>query len=204
MTPEEQRQMRHYELNAIEQDRQIAELQRQVDQWKANHDNQVKLKAMLMDRPDLKERAKLVAEMAAEVERLKEACAKEFASVELLSNENERLSSLVESLRMVVVRWNGSCSSSRQVEDTDECIAGWNKRASNFAAERDSLRSLLVQAVGLLRDAKLHWSGLHRTGCSALCYSNKDIRCNCGHEKWKQDIKLLLALPQIAEMKEAK
>lgn len=187
MTPEEQRQMRPYELNAIEQDRQIVEL----------------------------------------------------------SNENERLSSLVESLRMVVVRWNGSCSSSRQVEDTEDCIAGWNKRASNFAAERDSLRSdlaksdsfrerlamkhrrlndshsqlkqlynqqleitervrsLLVQAVGLLRDAEK--SLQHMQMCQS-CGESDWSDCGGGIEALEvlSRTAALLALPQIAEMKEGK
>ncbi len=41
------------------------------DQWKANHDNQVALKAALLDRPDLKERAALVQSLAAERDHLR-------------------------------------------------------------------------------------------------------------------------------------
>lgn len=65
----------------------IQEIERQRDKalaeakmWKANHDNQVKLKATLMDRPDLADRAlrmqQLITErndLLAEIERLKVA-----------------------------------------------------------------------------------------------------------------------------------
>lgn len=43
----------------------------EVEKWKANHDNQVTLRRMLMDRPDLKERAALVSKLADENARLK-------------------------------------------------------------------------------------------------------------------------------------
>lgn len=46
-----------------------AELERvtkERDQWKANHDNQVAIKAALLDRPDLKDRAKRIQELIAE------------------------------------------------------------------------------------------------------------------------------------------
>jgi hypothetical protein len=46
---------------------QFAEkLERERDSWKAAHDNQVKLKQIISNRPDLKERAKLVAELIKE------------------------------------------------------------------------------------------------------------------------------------------
>jgi len=37
------------------------------DEWKANHDNQVKLKQIISDRPDLKERAALVQDLIGEL-----------------------------------------------------------------------------------------------------------------------------------------
>lgn len=47
-----------------------AQLKQERDTWKANHDNQVKLKAAIASRPDLGERAAKVEEMAGEIERL--------------------------------------------------------------------------------------------------------------------------------------
>jgi hypothetical protein len=41
-------------------------LERKCNSWKAAHDNQVKLKRIISDRPDLKERAKLVAKLIEE------------------------------------------------------------------------------------------------------------------------------------------
>jgi len=46
-------------------------LERERDAWKASHDNQVELKRLLMDRPDLKERAKLISELRAERDQLR-------------------------------------------------------------------------------------------------------------------------------------
>ena len=40
---------------------------KQRDEWKANHDNQVKLKQIILDRPDLRERAALVQKLIEEL-----------------------------------------------------------------------------------------------------------------------------------------
>lgn len=45
-------------------------LENERDEWKSNHDNQVYINQLLRDRPDLKERAKLVDEL---IEKLDEA-----------------------------------------------------------------------------------------------------------------------------------
>lgn len=64
-----------------------------------------------------------------------------FASVLLEKDQEiERLNNVIEDLRMVVVKWNGYCPSSRQVEETEQCIAGWNKRVSEYANECDQLK----------------------------------------------------------------
>ncbi len=49
---------------------QFCAVKAERDMWKANHDNQVNLRRMLMDRPDLKERAELIQKLMAENERL--------------------------------------------------------------------------------------------------------------------------------------
>ncbi len=49
----------------------VKKLTRDRDAWKASHDNQVKLRRTLMDRPDLKERAALVQKMEDELETIK-------------------------------------------------------------------------------------------------------------------------------------
>jgi hypothetical protein len=74
MQPELVEHIRKLKAQADEADAlrgRIAELERDRDQWKANHDNQAALKAALLDRPDLKDRATLVQSMAADRERLR-------------------------------------------------------------------------------------------------------------------------------------
>jgi hypothetical protein len=44
-------------------ERELAEAKREAAQWKASHDNQVNLRRALVDRADLKERARLIEEM---------------------------------------------------------------------------------------------------------------------------------------------
>ena len=46
----------------------IDQLSKERDEWKANHDNQVKIKRTLTDRPDLQERAHLVQELNKKVD----------------------------------------------------------------------------------------------------------------------------------------
>ena len=50
------------EQNMLEAEAANLKLERECNSWKASHDNQVKLKQIVSDRPDLKERAKLVAD----------------------------------------------------------------------------------------------------------------------------------------------
>jgi hypothetical protein len=52
------------EANALMMQRD--EAREETAMWKANHDNQVSLKAMLMDRPDLGDRASRIAELIRE------------------------------------------------------------------------------------------------------------------------------------------
>lgn len=54
----------------------LAEMTKQRDQWKANHDNQVEIKRAVLDRPDLKERASSVVALVAERDLLRERLAK--------------------------------------------------------------------------------------------------------------------------------
>lgn len=57
-------------LEGFEQNTLI-KLLREVKHWKSNHDNQVKMKKLLLDRPDIKERATLLTKLLEENERLK-------------------------------------------------------------------------------------------------------------------------------------
>ena len=58
---------------ARELERKLNEARREAKRWRAAHDNQVKLKQIISDRPDLKERAKLVAELIEERDGWREA-----------------------------------------------------------------------------------------------------------------------------------
>lgn len=64
-----------------------APLQKEIDKWKASHDNQVKLRRMLMDRPDLKERAKLVSGLTEENQKLQKEIERLRGEVEKAFNE---------------------------------------------------------------------------------------------------------------------
>jgi len=61
------------EQNMLEAEAANLKLERECNSWKASHDNQVKLKKIVSDRPDLKERAKLVAELIEERDGWREA-----------------------------------------------------------------------------------------------------------------------------------
>lgn len=49
----------------------LKELATEAEKWKNNHDNQIRIKRTLMNRPDLKERAVLVQELFAEINNLR-------------------------------------------------------------------------------------------------------------------------------------
>lgn len=53
--------------------RRIIELERERDHWKANHDNQVKIKSAVLDRPDLGDRARSVQAMMKRIAELEAA-----------------------------------------------------------------------------------------------------------------------------------
>ena len=61
-------------------ERERDEARKQAAMWKANHDNQVSLKAMLMDRPDLGDRASRIAELIRERDELAALLAAEKAT----------------------------------------------------------------------------------------------------------------------------
>jgi|LakMenEpi03Aug12_release.lakeMendotaPanAssembly.Ray.scaffolds.fasta_scaffold590709_3 chromosome segregation ATPase len=46
----------------------IKDLTADRDQWKANHDNQVKLKSILIQRPDLKDRSERISELISKLD----------------------------------------------------------------------------------------------------------------------------------------
>jgi hypothetical protein len=74
----------------------VDKLERERDAWKAAHDNQVKLKQIISDRPDLKERAKRVAVLIEERDSWREAA---YALGEALPPSWEELQPPVEQLR---------------------------------------------------------------------------------------------------------
>jgi hypothetical protein len=53
-------------------ERERDEARKQAAMWKANHDNQVSLKAMLMERPDLGDRASRIAQLIRERDEARE------------------------------------------------------------------------------------------------------------------------------------
>ena len=63
----------NWDTKALRMTDHARKLERECNRWKAAHDNQVKLKQIISDRPDLKERAKLVAELIEERDGWREA-----------------------------------------------------------------------------------------------------------------------------------
>jgi hypothetical protein len=61
----------HHERAAAIRERD--EAREEAAMWKSNHDNQAALKSMLMERPDLGDRASRIAELISERDRLAEA-----------------------------------------------------------------------------------------------------------------------------------
>jgi hypothetical protein len=61
---------RSIERRAIAAEARVKELEAEAAMWKANHDNQVKLKSLLINRPDLGDRAPKIQKMLDENARL--------------------------------------------------------------------------------------------------------------------------------------
>lgn len=76
-------------------ERERDELREQAAMWKANHDNQVALKAMLMERPDLCDRASRIAELIRERDEAREqrdrlaGLAKQFVKILDITEESD-------------------------------------------------------------------------------------------------------------------
>jgi soluble cytochrome b562 len=51
----------------------LVHMTKERDMWKANHDNQVKLKSILMDRPDLKDRSASMQQLISKLDQAREA-----------------------------------------------------------------------------------------------------------------------------------
>lgn len=83
---------------------QLAEVTRERDHWKANHDHQVDVKRQLMDRPDLADRARSVVELNARIAELEstytptENWATERAARIAAQAESERMRKALEKI----------------------------------------------------------------------------------------------------------
>jgi N-acetylmuramoyl-L-alanine amidase CwlA len=60
----------------------IDALNKEIKQWKANHDNQVKLKSILIDRPDMKDRANRMSKFIEENQKLQTSLQELISSYE--------------------------------------------------------------------------------------------------------------------------
>lgn len=74
----------------------ILELEKSRDMWKANHDNQVKLKNQLMDRPDLKDRAESILKLNKRIEELETMNANYVRHCDFEESEKLRVESELE------------------------------------------------------------------------------------------------------------
>jgi NTP pyrophosphatase (non-canonical NTP hydrolase) len=101
----------------------------EAHRWKANHDNQVKLKAALMDRPDLQERARLVTRLAAERD----------AAVQELERLRSQSQLTLAALRDANVRRN------REWDPADQLDLSF--RANEFAGEAGEVCNVVKKLV---------------------------------------------------------
>jgi len=63
---------------------EIEDLKAEAAKWKANHDNQVKLKSLLINRPDLGERAPRIQKMLDENAKLRAGMAEAYKIIDVL------------------------------------------------------------------------------------------------------------------------
>lgn len=85
------------------------------DKWKAAHDNQVNLKRMLMDRPDLKERARLIEQLCEERDELRKAADALAQSEDCpnCANNGWYMNGSMDDSHQVQCRWCETVSNSR-------------------------------------------------------------------------------------------
>jgi N-acetylmuramoyl-L-alanine amidase CwlA len=74
----------------------IDALNKEIKQWKANHDNQVKLKSILIDRPDMKDRANRMSKFIKENQKLQTSLQELISSYEADIKEFEEGYNYVE------------------------------------------------------------------------------------------------------------
>ena len=74
----------------------IDALNKEIKQWKANHDNQVKLKSILIDRPDMKDRANRMSKFIEENQKLQTSLQELISSYETDLKEFEEGYNYVE------------------------------------------------------------------------------------------------------------
>ena len=65
-------------------------LERERDQWKANHDNQVALKAMLKERPDLGDKASRIADLIRELYEVRQERKNDWEKMHNLLNQADK------------------------------------------------------------------------------------------------------------------
>lgn len=101
-------------------ERELNEARREASKWKANHDNQVAIKSVLIQRPDLGDRAQRIEALIKENEAMRET------RTEL----NQRLQERQESFQAQLIR----------IEDV------WREKLSESRKDADRLYNCLIEA----------------------------------------------------------
>ena len=76
----------------------IEQVERERDMWKANHDNQVEIKRIIVARPDLKDRAPMVEKLMAERNRAQGWSTLQHARIKRLESAIRKLDPTNENL----------------------------------------------------------------------------------------------------------
>jgi hypothetical protein len=110
-------------------ERERDEAREQTAMWKANHDNQVSLKAMLMDRPDLGDRASRIAELIRERDEAREKydnlATENMLAINKLCNERDEARAISQQLVHIASHCLGRHDNTNP-ETITEAINRWN------------------------------------------------------------------------------
>ena len=109
------------------------QLERERNSWKKAHDNQVKLKQIISDRPNLKERAKLVAELIEERDECKRLAIEQHHHIKELDIDDENHYQLITKL----------------IEERDQVIRNYDMLKKLYDATALDRRNCVQTAVNL-------------------------------------------------------
>jgi hypothetical protein len=129
-------------------------LERERDKWKAAHDNQVNLRRMLMDRPDLKDRAELVSQISEKNELLERQRNKGIETISALAEELDE--SRQRNIALILERdmWRAKAEEKIALRRELEALLGMDSMPASdeqFQKGIQCLRSIIEENKALIQ-----------------------------------------------------